>query len=54
MDRIDGFVLIPINIIMLVAIACYFWGASALLVAALIGTPLALGAVVALSLTAKA
>ena len=53
-DKIDGFVLIPVNIIMLVAIACYFWGASALLVAALIGTPLALGAVVALSLTAKA
>lgn len=54
MDKIDGFVLFPINIVMLVAIACHVWGASALLVAALIGTPLALGSIVALSLTAKA
>lgn len=54
MDKVDSYVLIPINMIMLVAIACYFWGATALLIAALIGTPLALGSVVALSLTAKA
>lgn len=54
MDKIDGFVLFPINVVMLVVIASYFWGASALLVAALVGTPLALGSIVALSLTAKA
>ncbi len=54
MDRIDGPTLFLINILLLLAIAVITWGAGALLIAALIGTPLALGAVVGLSLTAKA
>lgn len=54
MDRIDGPTLFLINILLLLAICVIAWGPSALLIAALAGTPLALGAIVALSLTAKA
>jgi|TARA_R100000322_G_scaffold168461_2_gene138231 hypothetical protein len=54
MDRIDGPSLFLINILLLLAISVIVWGPSAILIAALIGTPLALGAVVLLSLTAKA
>ena len=54
MDRIDGPTLFFINLLLLLAVCVFIWGAGALLVAALIGTPLALGAVVILSLTAKA
>ena len=54
MDRIDGATLFVINILLLLAIAVYFWGFGALLMAALIGTPIVLGCIVMLSLTAKA
>jgi hypothetical protein len=54
MDRIDGPTLFLINILLLLAISVIVWGPSAILIAALIGTPLALGAVILLSLTAKA
>lgn len=54
MDRIDGPTLFVINILLLLAVAVYFWGFSALLIAALIGTPIVLGTIIALSLTAKA
>lgn len=53
MDRIDTPTLFVLNLVLALVIATYFWGASAILVAALIGTPLALGAIVFLSLTAK-
>jgi hypothetical protein len=54
MDRIDGATLFVINILLLLAIAVYFWGFGALLMAALIGTPIVLGCIIMLSLTAKA
>ncbi len=54
MDRIDGPTLFLVNLLLLLAISVIAWGPGALLVAALIGTPLALGAVIGLSLTAKA
>jgi hypothetical protein len=54
MDQIDATTLFAINLVLLLAICVFFWGASALLVAALIGTPLALGTIIMLSLTAKA
>lgn len=54
MDRIDATTLFAINLVLVLAICVFVWGVSALLVAALIGTPLALGAIVLLSLTAKA
>lgn len=53
MDRIDTPTLFVLNIILALVIATIYWGAGALLVAALIGTPLALGTIVFLSLTAK-
>jgi phosphoglycerol transferase MdoB-like AlkP superfamily enzyme len=54
MDRIDGPTLFLINILLLLAIAVIVWGPGALLVAALIGAPLTLAAVVTLTLTARA
>jgi len=54
MDRIDGLTLFLINVLLLLAIAVIAWGPGALVIAALIGTPLTLGAVVMLSLTARA
>ncbi len=54
MDRIDGLTLFLINILLLLAIAVIAWGPGVLVIAALIGTPLTLGAVVTLSLTARA
>ncbi|MBO6636001.1 hypothetical protein [Parvibaculum sp.] len=54
MDRIDGPTLFFINVLLALAISVVIWGPGALLVAALLGTPLALGAVIALSLTARA
>lgn len=54
MDRIDGPTLFLINILLLLAIAVVAWGPGALVIAALAGAPLALGAVVMLSLTARA
>jgi hypothetical protein len=54
MDQIDAPTLFALNLVLLVAVCVFLWGASALLVAALIGTPLALGTIVFLSLTAKA
>lgn len=54
MDRIDGATLFVTNLLLLLAIATFVWGFSALLMAALIGTPIVLGCIVMLSLTAKA
>lgn len=54
MDRIDGPTLFLVNVLLVLAICVVVWGPGALLVAALIGTPLALGAIIGLSLTAKA
>lgn len=54
MDQIDATTLFVINLVLLVAVCVFFWGASALLIATLIGAPLALGTIIMLSLTAKA
>ncbi|MBX3505793.1 MAG: hypothetical protein KF895_09970 [Parvibaculum sp.] len=54
MDRIDNATLFALNLIMTVVLASLVWGVGAFVVAALAGVPLALGAIVGLSLTAKA
>ncbi|MEW6089717.1 hypothetical protein [Parvibaculum sp.] len=54
MDQIDTPTLFAVNLVLALILATFIWGASALLVAALAGTPIALGTIVMLSLTAKA
>ncbi len=54
MDRIDGPTLFVINLLLALAISVVVWGPGALLIAALIGTPLTLGTIIALSFTARA
>ncbi|MBX3508411.1 MAG: hypothetical protein KF714_06460 [Parvibaculum sp.] len=54
MDQIDTPTLFAVNLVLALILATFIWGASPLLVAALAGTPIALGTIVMLSLTAKA
>ncbi len=54
MDQIDTPTLFAVNLVLALILATFIWGASALLFAALAGTPIALGTIVMLSLTAKA
>ncbi|MGX1198160.1 hypothetical protein [Parvibaculum sp. MBR-TMA-1.3b-4.2] len=54
MDRPDSLTLFCVNLLLALLIAVYFFGASALLVFALIATPIALGIIITLSLTVSA
>ena len=54
MDRLDSLTLFCINLLLALMVAVYFFGASALVVFALIATPIALGTIVMLSLTVSA
>ncbi len=54
MDRIDSATLFFLNVILLVLVGIAIWGATALVLAALVAVPVALGSIVLISLTAKA
>ncbi len=49
MDRIDGATLFSVNIVLLIALGAMFWGATAILIAALIGTPIMLTIIIMLA-----
>ncbi len=53
-DRIDTATLFFTNVLLAVLVATAIWGATALLMAALIGVPIMLGTIVRISMTAKA
>lgn len=53
-DRIDAATLFFANLLLAVAVATVIWGATALLMAALVGVPIMLGTIVRISMTAKA
>jgi len=54
MDRLDSLTLFCINLLLALMVAVFIWGASALVVFALIATPIALATIVMLSLTVSA
>jgi hypothetical protein len=54
MDRIDSATLFFLNVILLVLVGIAIWGATALVLAALVAVPVALGSIIVISLTAKA
>ncbi len=54
MDRIDSATLFFLNVIFLVLVGIAIWGATALVLAALVAVPVALGSIALISLTAKA
>jgi hypothetical protein len=54
MDRLDGVTLFFIGLVVAIVAATVIWGPTPAVIAALIGVPVTLGAIVGLSLTAKA
>jgi hypothetical protein len=53
-DRIDTATLFFANLLLAVLVATVIWGATALLMAALVGVPIMLGTIIRISMTAKA
>ncbi|HUD53307.1 hypothetical protein [Parvibaculum sp.] len=54
MDSIDSITLFFLNVILLVLVGISIWGATALVIAALVAAPITLGSIVLISMTAKA
>lgn len=49
MNRIDGVTLFFLNVVLLIAVTAMIWGATAILLAGLVGTPVMLATIIMLA-----